>query len=326
MFATRRRPLSPKTATLRTLLLCAALLCAATGTACSTAPRSAEAASPRMNPADTSPPKGMVLVPAGPFIMGTDRTDDGEAASHGLPYTFYSDATPQHKPELAAFYIDRNEMTNAEYLQFLNDTEIPLGTPYGWEADDRYPDGQGAYPVTGLNWYEAYLVCQYFGKRLPGEAEWEKAARGTDGRLYPWGNKFRAGVANVATTAQGGRLMPVGSFPEGASPYGVMDMVGNAWEWTRDWYTPYPGSTFVSDNYGKQFKVIRGNSFSAPGHFPDDELAAVIGEMSRANYRFSFNPKGRFRDSGVRCAKSVKVTASEQADSDAVDSALGKGK
>jgi len=250
------------------------------------------------------PPPGMVLVPAGPFVMGTDRTDGaGEAADLGLPYTWYSDATPRRTVTLPAFYIDRYELTNARYLQFLNETEIPLGPPFGWEGD-RPPDGTADYPVTGLNWYEAYLVCQHFGKRLPTEAEWEKAARGTDGRLYPWGDTFDESRANVAH-GDAGRLAPVGSYPRGASPYGVEDMIGNAWEWTRDWYHPYDGSTFESANYGKHFKVIRGNSYSAVGHFPEDQRHRVVAEMSRANYRFSFNPKGKFRDSGVRCAASV---------------------
>ncbi len=248
-------------------------------------------------------PEGMVLIPAGAFVMGTDRTDEGEAADLGLPYTWYSDATPAHMVELDAFYIDRYEMTNAEYLQFLNDTEIPLDPPYGWDGD-RPPDGKGDYPVTGLNWFEAYLACQHFGKHLPTEAEWEKAARGTDGRLYPWGDEFDESRANVAT-GSAGHLMPVGSFPQGASPYGVMDMVGNAWEWTRDWYRPYPGSTYVSDGYGKQFKVLRGNSYAMTGHFDPEHRHEVTAQMSRVNYRFAFNPRGRFRDSGVRCVASA---------------------
>jgi formylglycine-generating enzyme required for sulfatase activity len=248
-------------------------------------------------------PEGMVLVPAGAFVFGTSRTDEGEAADLGLPYTWYSDATPEQMVELDAFYIDRYEMTNAEYLRFLNETEIPLDPPAGWDGD-HFPEGEGDYPVAGLNWYEAYLACQHFGKRLPTEAEWEKAARGTDGRLYPWGDDFDESKANVATGGAG-HLMPVGSYPQGASPYGVMDMVGNVWEWTRDWYRPYPGSTYVSDGYGKEFKVLRGNSFAMIGHFDEGVRHEVTAEMSRANYRFAFNPKGRFRDSGVRCAMPV---------------------
>jgi formylglycine-generating enzyme required for sulfatase activity len=250
------------------------------------------------------PPPDMVLVPAGPFVMGTDRTDaTGDAADLGLPYTWYSDATPRHTVDLPAFYIDRYELTNARYLTFLNETELPFKEPYGWH-DNHPADGTGDYPVTGLNWYEAYLVCQHFGKRLPSEAEWEKAARGTDGRLYPWGTEFDAGRANVATGSSG-HLMPVGSFPQGASPYGVEDMIGNAWEWTRDWYKPYPGSTYLSRNYGKQFKVIRGSSYAPIGHFPEAQRNEVVREMSRANYRFSLNPAAGSPDSGVRCAQSV---------------------
>ncbi len=254
-------------------------------------------------PAD-DPLHDMVRIPAGPFIMGTDRMDDDEAARHGLPYTWYSDATPKRTLELSTFYIDKYEMTNAQYLQFLNATELPLGVPRGWKGEVP-AEGTNDYPVTGLNWYEAYLSCQHFGKRLPTEAEWEKAARGTDGRLYPWGDTFSEDYANVARGGLG-RLMPVGSFPQGKSVYGVEDMIGNAWEWTKSWYRSYPESTHESDNYALQFKVIRGNSYGEPGHFDPDARHEVISQMSRANYRFAFDPKGRFRDSGVRCAKDGK--------------------
>jgi formylglycine-generating enzyme required for sulfatase activity len=248
----------------------------------------------------------MVKVPKGSFIMGTNRADaeDDSAAKYGLPYTWYSDANPAHRVELDTFYIDRYEMTNAEYLQFLNGTDLPVSPPFDW-TDGRPPEGLSDYPVTGLNWYEAQFACLFFGKHLPTEAEWEKAARGTDGRRYPWGDEFVPGMANVAG-ADAGRLMPVGSFPQGKSPYGAEDMIGNAWEWVRDWYKPYPGSTFESENFGERFKGIRGNSYGQMGHFPPEIRDEVIGQMSRANYRFSFDPKGRFRDSGVRCAQNPR--------------------
>ncbi len=250
-------------------------------------------------------PEGMVLIPAGPFIMGTDKSDAeaNEAEELGLPYTWYSDATPQRTIDLPAFYIDKYEMTNAQYLVFLNETELPIDPPFAWNGPTP-PDGTGDLPVTGLNWYEAFLSCQSFGKRLPSEAEWEKAARGPDGNLYPWGNEFDETKANVAHGAKG-RLMPVGSYPEGASVYGVEDLIGNAWEWTKSWYGPYPETKYMSDNYGKRFKAIRGNSYAEPGHFDKEARRRVIGQMSRGNYRFSFDPKGRFRDSGARCAKSL---------------------
>ncbi len=268
-------------------------------TACAHAP---------MSPVAKQPP-GMVLIPAGPFIMGTDQTDDAsDAADYGLPYTLYDDATPSHPVSLPAYYIDRYEMTNAEYLQFIDGTEIPgIGAPYNW-IDNRPPEGMGNHPVAGINWYEAQFACLYFGKRLPTEAEWEKAARGTDGRIYPWGNTFDEAKANVAKGDRG-KLMPVGSFPEGASPYGVEDMIGNAWEWTKSWYRPYPGSPYESEKYGKLTKVIRGTSYADPGHFPDEAARrVVVGAMSRANYRFYYPPTAKSPDSGVRCAKSIPVS------------------
>jgi len=252
-------------------------------------------------------PEGMVLVPAGPFTMGTDDDDESVAEELGLPYTLVSDATPARTVELPAFYIDRHELTNAQYLQFLDATELPVGPPYGWSAERRPPEGTNDLPVTGINWYEAQFACLYFGKRLPSEAEWEKAARGTDGNLFPWGNTYDESKANVAA-GKPGRLAPVGSHPQGASVYGVQDMAGNAWEWTRSWYAPYPGSEFESDNYGKRFKVLRGNSHAAPGHYPVEQLRKVVGAMSSTTYRFSLTPTGKSPDSGVRCSRDANLT------------------
>ncbi|MBI5136353.1 MAG: SUMF1/EgtB/PvdO family nonheme iron enzyme [Nitrospirae bacterium] len=249
---------------------------------------------------------GMVLIPAGPFTMGTDQTDaTSDVADYGLPFTLFDDANPAHAVDLPAFYIDRYEMTNAEYLQFLDVTEIPQSAPATWE-DNHYPEGMGDYPVTGLNWYQATFACMHFGKRLPTEAEWEKAARGADGRTYPWGNGFEEAKANISR-GEHGRLMPVGSFPQGASPYGVEDMIGNAWEWTSSYYRAYPGSAYASDKFTQLLKVIRGNSYGDHGHFPDPEARrAVVGQMSRANYRFYFPPTAATRDSGVRCAMAAE--------------------
>jgi formylglycine-generating enzyme required for sulfatase activity len=250
-------------------------------------------------------PDGMVLVSAGPFIMGTDGTDeDSAAADYGLPYNLYGDANPSFTADLPAFFIDKYELTNAEYLQFLDITELPQATPGTWTGN-RPAEGTSDQPVTGINWYQAMFACNHFGKRLPSEAEWEKAARGADGNIYPWGNEFDETKANVAKGDKG-KLMPVGSFPQGASVYGVEDMIGNAWEWTKSWYRPYPNSTYEDDKFGQKQKVIRGNSYGDHGHYPDEEARrVVVAEMSRANYRFSFSPRARTKDSGVRCAMDV---------------------
>ncbi len=161
----------------------------------------------------------MVLIPAGEFIMGSseDERDDGEH--------------PQHKVYLDAFYIDKYEVTNAQYKRFMEATGH--NAPSYW-GDENY--NQPNLPVTGVSWHDAVAYAKWAKKRLPTEAEWEKAARGTDGREYPWGNEWVDSRCNTKISDDGyGVLAPVGSFPGDISPYGVIDMAGNVSEWVHDW-------------------------------------------------------------------------------------------
>jgi formylglycine-generating enzyme required for sulfatase activity len=160
----------------------------------------------------------MVVVPAGPFLMGDDQ---GPRSSR-----------PQRRVTLDAFAVDRTEVTNAALAEFVEETDVQLLGLDVAQARERPRE-----PAVGLLWREADAYCRWAGKRLPTEAEWEKAARGTDGRRYPWGDTWDATRAN---TAEGGRgsVAPVGSFPSGASPYGVLDMAGNAAEWVADTFDP----------------------------------------------------------------------------------------
>jgi sulfatase modifying factor 1 len=176
----------------------------------------------------------MVHVPAGEFIMGNEA---------GNP-----DERPQRRVYLDAFEIDKYEVTNVQYRRFIRATgrEAPQSWPgryvqftdskisLDWQ-DGTYPTGQATYPAVMVNKEDAAAYCAWAGKRLPSEAEWEKAARGTDGRVYPWGNTWDTGKANTSETGIG-HPQPVGSYPAGASPYGALDMVGNVWEWVADWY------------------------------------------------------------------------------------------
>lgn len=238
----------------------------------------------------------MVLIPAGKFLMGSDKVDtEGKGTEFGTVKPWYTDEHPQHKVFLPAYFMDQYEVTNAAYKQFLDATGSR--PPENW-PDGKIPSGRENYPATIVNWYDAERFCRWGGKRLPSEAEWEKAARGTDGRDYPWGNEFDATKANTGDTAMGD-MAPVGRFESGKSPYGVYDMSGNVWEWTADWYQPYPGTDYYSDAFGQKFKVLRGSSWGGTGHYS-------IPYFYRTSYRFYMEPENAFPDAGLRCAKDLK--------------------
>ncbi len=207
---------------------------------------------------------GMVTIPGGSFTMGRDN---GPA-----------DEKPAHRLFLPTFYIDRNLVTVAEFAAFMQvkGPEGPHGEMYldVQDTDNRIhrhdgvwlPDpGAERYPVGEVSWYGAVAYCAWRKKRLPSEAEWEKAARGADGRLYPWGNdKPRSDLAFFGGFR--GETVPVGQYLKGASPYGVHDMAGQVWEWTTSIYQPYPyalqdGRENLS---GAAPHVTRGGSSSSP--------------------------------------------------------------
>ena len=241
-----------------------------------------------------SAPQGMVKIPAGSFQMGSDKVDtEGKGNEFGMAKPLYQDEHPRREINLPTYSIDRYETTNAEYGRYIEATKAR--PPKTW-PDGRVPAGRERLPVTNVNWYEAEQYCRWAGKRLPTEAEWEKAARGTDGREYPWGNEFDEKKANTGGAGVND-LAPVGSFPQGKSPYGVEDMAGNVWEWTADWYQPYPGSTYESKDFGQKFKVLRGSSWGGTGHY-------ALSYFYRSAHRFYIAPEMGFADAGVRCARS----------------------
>ncbi len=231
----------------------------------------------------------MVLVPAGSFVMGSDTT---------LPDC--QDERPAHSVDVSAFYIDRTEVTNGQYRAFCDATQRAYPSNPGWDAD--YFLSKPDYPVVYVSWQDAGDFAKWAGKRLPTEAEWEKAARGTDQRTYPWGNDLRPGVTTVPGEADGyANTAPVGSFPSGASPYGCVDMIGNVFEWTQDWYQPYPGSDGAWDlkhDTGYYKRVLRGGSFVARPDVKDG-----YGGVTRASERFCEAPGYASANIGFRCAK-----------------------
>ena len=187
-----------------------------------------------------APPPGMVYVPGGTFTMGRD--DGGK------------DEKPVHEVPVAPFYLDRYEVTNAEYLEFVNAKGHKA--PLNWRNSTFRP-GEEKFPVVGVSWNDAKAYAEWKGKRLPTEDEWEFAARGEDDRLYPWGNSWDAKNANVQSTA----LKQVGSFPCN-SPFEICDLIGNAWEWTASDFKAYPNGSLSPVYIGKtNLKTLRGGNF-----------------------------------------------------------------
>lgn len=277
------------------------------------------------------------LIAAGSFLMGSDKVDTaGKQQEYGLVKPLFLDEHPAHRVELPAYYIDRYEVSNAQYKKFVQATG--RAEPFPWtqngfnlmksrlQASDpetlrwiateyfRFDiDTRAAskkrllqlmredqtmknrLPVTSVSWYDADAYCVWAGKRLPSEAEWEKAARGEDGREFPWGNKWDVGQTNVGDDADWEEgIAPVGSYENNQSPYGVYDMAGNVWEWTTNWYQPYANSDHTSKDFGETQKVIRGGG-GGVGHYS-------LSFFFRSAMRGSAAPDTQSGDVGFRCA------------------------
>ncbi|MCD6405765.1 MAG: SUMF1/EgtB/PvdO family nonheme iron enzyme [Planctomycetes bacterium] len=199
-------------------------------------------------------PEGMVYVPAGEFRMGSNHSSPDERPAMRIP--------------LAAFFIDITPVTNRDYAGFVQATDHePPGT---WKTLS-FPPGMGDIPVTGVTWQDAADYAEWAGKRLPSEAQWEKAARGTNARTFPWGAKWEPTYANWNGNPAfygNAQVRSVGSSPRDRSPYGCLDMAGNVMEWTASWYKPYGPTSFKSEDFGEKFRVVRGGCFLSndPGY------------------------------------------------------------
>jgi formylglycine-generating enzyme required for sulfatase activity len=191
----------------------------------------------------------MVYVPAGTYIMGSDLKEIEaafETASQkytDVLWVWFERELPRHKVDLPGFWIDVVPVTCTCYKRFCD--AMGHKPPKYW-TDGKIPDGRQDHPVVNVSWEDALAYCSWAGKRPPYESEWEKAARGTDERIWPWGNEYREACGNIDSGMDAG-TQPVGSFPAGASPYGCMDMAGNVFEWTRDICVQYPGFQETDD-------------------------------------------------------------------------------
>ena len=259
----------------------------------------------------TRPTDGMamVYVAAGEFLMGSDEQDIDHAlqtcneTQGDCERGWFDREHPQHSVYLDAFWIDRTEVTNAQYLQCVQ-AGVCVESGYADDSSLNAPD----QPVVGVEWFDARDYCQWAGVRLPTEAEWEKAARGTGGQVYPWGDEFDCHKGNFDDEQQiseyvvpGGpdcdgydRAAPVGSYPAGVSPYGALDMAGNVWEWTSSLYEPYLYSLTDGreDQNGVGDRVIRGGSWNTQS------------SGDRAAFRTDVGPDFWIYFVGFRCARS----------------------
>jgi serine/threonine-protein kinase len=234
-------------------------------------------------------PKNMILIPAGRFIMGTDSEFDNER--------------PMREVYLDAFYIDKYEVTNAEYKKFVDATghRVPSSNaleagPFNWHRG-TYPPGKEDHPVVLVNWNDARAYARWAGKRLPTAAEWEKAARGTDGRVWPWGNRWEIDRCNIGESFLNS-TQPVYAFENGKSPYGCFNMAGNVMEWVADWYS----ETYYRSSPNRNppgpvdgtARVVRGGAWDSN-----------ISLYARTAYRNFMPPNERNVSVGFRCAKDV---------------------
>ena len=237
----------------------------------------------------------MVLIPAGEFIAGSGADKDGK---RGEDYGVSEE--PGHKVSLKAFYIDKYEVTIGEYKEYLKTTEKKwlgdINFPQEFPPEIYFdPPEFDLYPANYISWFDANDFCQWKGKRLPTEFEWEKAARGTDGRRWTWGDSFDPSLTHVSENMKISWTARVGSHPEDRSPCGVYDMTGNLSEWTSSPFLPYPGNTINDGRYSRDIYVIKGGSFLQPGRLHGRPAAR---SFSRPDYSH--------RTYGFRCAKDAK--------------------
>ncbi len=263
----------------------------------------------------------MVYIPPGEFILGSSdaQIDAWVGKYYGYARAWLADEQPQCRVRLPGYWVGRTEVTNAQYLRFVQATAHRA--PYHWEGG-KVPAGLESFPVVCVSSEDAHAYCEWAGDRLPSELEWEKAARGTDGRIFPWGNEWDSRRCRNVESLTGRSYLnrpemeqaleqwlrlhdrnrdgptAVGSYPAGASPYGCLDMAGNVWEWCGDWYDEsvyqrYARGDLKPPATGTK-RLLRGSCW---GHGDPDRF--------RCAYRFNGLPLDCSDAFGFRCARGL---------------------
>jgi formylglycine-generating enzyme required for sulfatase activity len=240
---------------------------------------------PGTSPSGATDEAEVVYIPAGEFTRGHDSTYDTK---------------PVRRINLPAFYIDKYEVTDKRYKRFIDATgykvpwsQDPAVAAYAWDWQQRiYPAGKGDDPAVLVSWEDARAFCAWAGKRLPTEAEWEKAARGPNGKIYPWGNDWTNGKANTAESGLK-QTSPVDAFKEDVSEYGVYDTAGNVSEWVEEWFAPYPDNPIISYEERNKYKVLRGGSWD------------YAHSIANGYHRQYATPQSQMTAMGFRCVKAA---------------------
>jgi formylglycine-generating enzyme required for sulfatase activity len=249
----------------------------------------ASTSAPSTSPSGANDEAELVLIPAGEFTMG-----------HKDSY----DTLPVRRMNLPAFFIEKYEVTNKRYKRFIDATgykvpwsQDPAVAAYAWNWQARmYPQGKGDDPVVLVSWEDAKAFCAWAGKNLPTEAQWEKAARGANGKPYPWGDSWEVGKANTAESGVK-QTAPVGAFKADASEYGVYDLAGNVSEWVEEWFAPYPGNPMTSYEERNKYRVLRGGSWD------------YAHSIANGYHRQYATPQSQMTAIGFRCVKAADGAA-----------------
>ncbi|MEW6747759.1 MAG: SUMF1/EgtB/PvdO family nonheme iron enzyme [Planctomycetota bacterium] len=272
----------------------------------------------------------MVFVPGGPFPMGSEYAEiwdgslvAGSFARESSSEAYVASEMPKHEVVLSPFFIDRCEVSNAQYERFLDwweksgrsrefsHPDEPLDfdhTPWQWKNGSFFDADR---PVVGVSWLSAYKYARWAGKRLPTEAEWEKAARGRDSRRFPWGNDYDPRVCNTSDSCNL-RTLPVRSLPGGQSPFGCYHMCGNAWEYVLDWHnrdfyrkSPARDPLFAPTSVEKMDKVVRGGCWNKYTHLHMGRVTARASQHLWQSYNLHYTVDPRdYLVTGFRCVVS----------------------